>query len=329
MKAFLTVLMQCWRLIVIENVQERLPRLLALVPWLSARPGVTLSETADHFGVSIDQLTTDLYQLVVCGLPGYGPDQLVDIDFYDEEHIWVTDPQTLLKPMKFTAEEIIALSIAMRLLAQVPGLEFRDDIESLIAKLDRVGTGLHASESHNLLRISPQADPILQELIDQALSRGSKVNFEYHSGDDYVTHRVVSPVKVFAVDDHLYLDAYCDHAEARRLFRLDRVRELVLMPDDSVVPDDSMTDPRLESLREAPRAILELSENVSWLAEEPWVEVLDHNPLRISVPYLSEEWLLHWTLRAAGEARIMEPKEAAARLSALIESSISRIIPRV
>jgi predicted DNA-binding transcriptional regulator YafY len=72
------------------SAADRLSRLLALVPWLIAHDGVTIAECADHFGVTPEQLEVDLWLLVVCGLPGYGPDQLVDIDFWDDGRIHVS-----------------------------------------------------------------------------------------------------------------------------------------------------------------------------------------------------------------------------------------------
>ena len=89
------------------SAQARLTRLLALVPWLVAHDGVTIRECAAHFGVTEEVLQEDLWQLVVCGLPGYGPDQLVDIQFWDDDDavrgdgvIRVVDPQTLDRPMR-------------------------------------------------------------------------------------------------------------------------------------------------------------------------------------------------------------------------------------
>lgn len=316
------------RVIVADNAQERLPRLLALVPWLAARPGVTLSETARHFGISIDQLTTDLYQLVVCGLPGYGPDQLVDIDFYDEEHIWVTDPQTLTKPLRFTAEEIIALSIALRLLAQIPGIDFRADVERLMAKLDRAGSPIQSKDTQDLVYIVPRVDPSVSALVDEAMDKGLKLEFEYHSGEDTVTTRTVSPIKVFIVDDFIYLDAFCDQAEALRLFRLDRMREITISNDKADPIDEIVPLRDIDLLDSAPRAILEITADHAWLAEEPGIKVIEQEPLRLSVPYFSIEWLLYWTLSTGGSARIIEPMEAAERLCTLIESSISRIMLR-
>ena len=105
-----------------ELISDRIPRLLALVPWLIKRPGITLTQTAEHFGISVDTLTKDLWQIVLCGLPGYGPDQLVDIDFWDDDRIWVYDPQTLALPMRISSEEAIALAIALRRMSQIPAV---------------------------------------------------------------------------------------------------------------------------------------------------------------------------------------------------------------
>jgi proteasome accessory factor C len=104
-----------------ETSTERLARLLALVPWLRANDGITIEQAAEHFGVSADQLTTDLWQLIVCGIPGYGPDQLVDIQFWDDDRIHVIDAIALDRPLRLTGEEVAALHVALRVLAQVPG----------------------------------------------------------------------------------------------------------------------------------------------------------------------------------------------------------------
>ena len=53
--------------------RERLPRLLSLVPYLQAHPGVAIATAAADFGVSEEQLRRDLQLLWMCGLPGHGP----------------------------------------------------------------------------------------------------------------------------------------------------------------------------------------------------------------------------------------------------------------
>src|SRR4051812_49377453 len=58
----------------------RLTRLLALVPYLLARPQSRLSEVAATFNVSVEQLRQDLELIWMCGLPGYYPGDLIDVD---------------------------------------------------------------------------------------------------------------------------------------------------------------------------------------------------------------------------------------------------------
>ena len=86
-----------------DTAASRLSRLLALVPWLTANPGVTVDEAAAHFDVSADQLEKDLFLLICTGRPGHFHDDLVDIQFWDEDRrITVLDPQSLDRPLRLS-----------------------------------------------------------------------------------------------------------------------------------------------------------------------------------------------------------------------------------
>ncbi|MCW2709275.1 MAG: putative transcriptional regulator, partial [Frankiales bacterium] len=60
---------------------DQLPRLLALVPYLLARPGVPFATAAADFGVTEERLRKDLNLLWLCGLPGHYPGDLIEIEF--------------------------------------------------------------------------------------------------------------------------------------------------------------------------------------------------------------------------------------------------------
>lgn len=316
-----------------ENVQDRLPRLLALVPWLSQRPGITLSETSSHFGISVDQLTTDLYQLVVCGVPGYGPDQLVDIDFYDGERIWVTDPQTLSTPMRLTPDELAAHCIALRFLSQLPGISAKGEIGELAAKLDQAAVESGAVSAPGLLNVETYVDLEIQDLVANSLVRNIKISFEYLSGDDSVSKRTASPKRVFQVDDNLYLEAMCDQAEAIRLFRLDRIRQPQLLPDQAADSTDSdqgsklsfMGSQALDAIHQAPHATIRLTEKTQWLAEENWIAGDPEDPMLIRVPFLSQDWLVGWALSFGGDLQVIEPLDIAARIVDTVCEGIDRL----
>ena len=82
------------------------------VPVLAERLVATpeeAAEAAEELGVSTTQLMTDLNQLWVCGLPGYGPGDLIDLSF-SEESIEVTFSAGIDRPLRLTSTEATACS---------------------------------------------------------------------------------------------------------------------------------------------------------------------------------------------------------------------------
>lgn len=311
-----------------EQISDRISRLLALVPWLAKRPGITLTQTAEHFGISVETLTKDLWQLVLCGLPGYGPDQLIDIDFWDDDRIWVQDPQTLTVPMRISSDEAIALSIALRRMNQIPGVAEKDTINRLIVKMDAV-TGSAVS----VVATSSEDQITQSEMIESALANNLSLNFDYSSATDDHSRRNVAPLRVFSVDDYLYLTAWCEQAEAVRSFRFDRMADLrsgepLLHADfDSTVEVTGLTDLAL-----APTALIRIEQAISWVTEEAWVTrvpdnrgLLKDGQILISVPYLSKDWLIRWILSMTGAATVLEPTAFAREISELTSESMVRL----
>ena len=92
---------------------DRMTRLLALVPYLEARPGgVTLAAAARDFAVTEVQLRKDLELLWVCGLPGHGPGDLIDLAF-EGDRVRVTDTAGLARPLRLATDEAVALVVAL------------------------------------------------------------------------------------------------------------------------------------------------------------------------------------------------------------------------
>src|SRR5215469_1696743 len=120
--------------------EERLPRLLALVPYLQARPNIALARAAADFGVTEAQLRRDLTLLWMCGLPGHGPGDLIDLSF-EGERVSVIFDAGMSRPLRLTAEEALALVVALRTLAEMPGITDRDAVERALAKVESAASG--------------------------------------------------------------------------------------------------------------------------------------------------------------------------------------------
>lgn len=285
---------------------NRLSRLLALVPWLIAHDGVTITAAAEHFGVTPEQLESDLWLLVVCGLPGYGPDQLVDIDFWEEGRIHVIDPQTLRRPLRISPDEAMSMLVALRLLAQVPGSHDRAALISATARLEEaVGSVTGAVIVDN-----SQSDQILAE-VSSALGESRELIIEYGgAGDDSISERVIHPLRLESHDGCTYLEAFCMSAGAVRTFRLDRMVTAVMGEvftpdvDDSPHPSDQ-SDNFLTA-----RLILQPS--VRWALDVHPMVVrveLPDGSVQIDIDVYEPAWLVRLVLSLRGEAELISPPE--------------------
>ena len=129
------------------TVSTRLVRLLNMVPYFQANPRITYAEAAVDLGVSVDQRRDDLNQLWRCGLPGYGPGDLIDFEFSGDT-IEVTFTAGIDHPLRLTSPEATGVLVALRALLDVPGVVDPQAARSAIAKIESAaGTLSHGAEA--------------------------------------------------------------------------------------------------------------------------------------------------------------------------------------
>ena len=212
----------------------RTARLLDLVPYLNTHQGIALTELASHFDVSPSQMSADLTTLWMCGLPGYTPLELMDLEF-ESGFVSIRNATTLSKPRSISFQEGVALLLGLDLIASsLP--EDRKDLLVAIASLgERLQTILGVPIK--LSAVSSMSGDVTST-ISQAISSGSGVEISYHSlYKDVVTERTVMPLEFYEKDGHHYLRAYCFAACDYREFRVDRIKSVkVTQVPDSFEP---------------------------------------------------------------------------------------------
>ncbi|HWG99786.1 MAG TPA: YafY family protein [Pilimelia sp.] len=211
---------------------DRLSRLLNLVPYLLARPGIPVARAAADLGVTERQLREDLELLWVCGLPGYGPGDLIDMAF-DGDRVTITYDAGIDRPLRLTPDEALALVVALRMLAETPGMGNRDAIERALAKIENAAGDLAGAPV--AVRLPGNADRLAS--IRAAVQRGRAARITYYAATrDETTERVVDPIRVLMVGGWAYLEAWCRRAEAVRLFRVDRVDAFTELDEPAAPP---------------------------------------------------------------------------------------------
>ena len=200
---------------------ERTSRLLDLVPYINTHQGISLVELAEVFEVSTDQMISDLTTLWMCGLPGYTPLELMDLDF-ESGYVTIRNAPTLARPRSITHEEGVALVLGLDVLRSGISSERIDLIEAIASLSQRIARLVNLP-----LALSASSD-ISQEVttsVKDAIAHRSGLQISYHSlYKDEISSRVILPLEILESHGYLYLHAYCFTALDFRHFRIDRVQ---------------------------------------------------------------------------------------------------------
>lgn len=301
---------------------DRLSRLLALVPYLQARPGIAVAEAASDLGVSEPQLRQDLELLWVCGLPGHGPGDLIDLSF-EGDSVTVTFDAGMQRPLRLTPDEAMSLLVALQTLADVPGLADRGVLERARAKVELAAGGAAAGPGGISVQLQdqrhqrPGSDQRLAS-IRAALEAARALGLTYYvPGRDETTDRVVDPMRLLLVEGRSYLEAWCRRAEGVRLFRLDRIDAVTVLAEPSRVPDDAperdLADGLFQPSPSYGTARLRLGPGARWVADYyPCEQVTEYGDgLEIALRVADPRWIQRLVLGLGAEAEVLEPLELA------------------
>jgi proteasome accessory factor C len=298
----------------VSSTSDRVTRLLTLVPYLQANPGVTLAAAAAEFEVSETQLRRDLELLWMCGLPGHGPGDLVDLSFTDDSVSVVFDAG-MSRPLRLTPDEALTVIVALRTLADLPGLVERGAVERALAKVESAASGVDAAA--DAVSIDLGADVATLARLESVLEAGTALQLRYFvPSRNESTQRVVDPMRIVEADGRSYLEAWCRVAEGTRLFRVDRIDELVPLDEPASVPEEAA--PRdLRGGIYAPAddhllVRLELGPSLRWIAEYypcESVEDVDGDPpvRRVTLRVADPAWVRSLVLGGGGDARVLSP----------------------
>lgn len=218
---------------------RRLRRILLLLPYAIRNPGVTVDELARRFGVPKRDLIDDLNLVFLCGLPGYGPGDLIDVSV-DEDRVYVEMADYFAAPLRLTPVEALGLYAGGQALASLPGMEEADALRRALAKLGRaLGSGAQADAPGAIAVRIDSAPSEHLDAIGRAVRERRRVEIEYFSASSgELTARKVDPWGLVAALGRWYLVGWDHRAGDERMFRVDRVKRAAVTDEPADVPGD-------------------------------------------------------------------------------------------
>jgi proteasome accessory factor C len=297
------------------SASDRVARLLAIVPWIAAQDGPTLDEVCERFGVTRPKLLEDLGILALVGIPPYTPDTLIDVTI-EGDRVWLRFADVFARPLHLTPEQGLALVAAGSASQGLPGSDPEGPLATALHKLAGV-LGVDATEAVSVTL--GDSRPAVLDALRTAAAEGRRVRLDYYSyGRDERTTRDVDPHAVYADRGAWYLAGYCHLARDRRLFRVERVVDAVVLdetfePPEAPPPDDAPGSGFVLG-PSVPRVTLEVGPAARWIVETyPVDEVREvgEGRLRIRLAVAATPWLERLLVRLGGDAQVVEGDDPA------------------
>jgi proteasome accessory factor C len=296
------------------------------VPYLLARPGIPVAEAAADLGVTERQLREDLELLWVCGLPGYGPGDLIDMAL-DGDRVTITYDAGIDRPLRLNPDEALALVVALRMLAETPGTGTRDAIERALAKIENAAGDL--ADTPVAVRLPADAERL--DAIRAAAESGHALHLTYYTAArDETTERIVDPLRVLMVGGRAYLEAYCRNAEATRMFRVDRIDDFRELDEPAAPPPDlrlhDVSDGVFHPSADLPLVTLRVGRGGRWITEYyPCEEVRrDRDEWRVTMRVTDLGWAQRLLLGLGPDVTVVGPPELVDKIRAQATTALDQ-----
>jgi proteasome accessory factor C len=295
---------------------ERAARLLDLVPFISTHQGISLTDLAQEFSLTESELLSDLNTLWMCGLPGYTPLELIDLDF-ESGYVSIRNAEVLQRVRLLTKQELVIILLGLDILGNSLAADRKDlqeGISQLISRIKKI--------VGNIATAMPIVDSSHRATISQALKSRKDLIIKYHSTiRDTLTERTITPLEISLDHGFEVLHAYCQSAAGFRTFRLENMKSVLISTSSVATPEmtelseiesgfewDLLIKSRFRTSSERFRAVYQARDSV--VAE------------RITVSSFSQDWLLRNAISTLASVEVLTPVSARALIAEKCRQSL-------
>jgi proteasome accessory factor C len=308
------------------SLNERLSRLLFIVPYVASRDGVPVSELAGKLGVKPAQIEADIELLSMVGQPPLTPDHLIDL-YIEDDVVYVDLDQSLSRPPRLTHEEARALVLGAKLVGSQGGLG--DALDTVVA---RIVSALNPVDQKALRSLgkriavgddAPGHAPSAE--LRRAIDAHKEIELDYYSASsDQKKHYRLRPLALITHSAVEYLVALDVGAELHeKLFRIERMGALMVQSDVFTPPAVDLErfrktklyagDGTAAEVRFAPKVAAQVAERFA----DAETKKQKDGGLTVRLTTSSQAWLARWVLPFGEDAEVLGPEDARLALRAI------------
>lgn len=284
----------------------KIDRLLGIVTTLLQKETITAPELAKRFEVSRRTISRDIEDLCKAGIPivtvqGYGGGIRIAEGFTFDKNV-------------FTAKEMEAILIGLQSLDSVSDRNQYGQLYDKLTGGKKFIQNVYDASGHIVIDLASYYKGSLSPklaILKEAIERQKVVMFDYF-GPSGESHRKVAPYLIVFQWGNWYLWGRCLKKEAFRLFKLNRLQNLIVTETLYIKEQQPPLPEKIEEV--FPNDFLlvaDIKPTAKWrLIEEYGVdcyEETEEGMLRFSFGFASKEHALDWILSFGDQAKIIEP----------------------
>jgi len=315
----------------IDDAAAQLRRLLLALPALADGEPHPIAKVAKTAGTTVDAVARDLRTLVTRydNDPG-GFVEGVQLAF-GSDSVQLRS-KLFRRPMGLSPAELAALELGLVALEQELPPHEASVARKARERIVKVAPGVEPKKArrpaHAAAPTATEQDGVHLSQLRDALNGKLKVKILYRSGSDAKgTMRAVHPYGLVHAA-HWYLVAFCDKANAIRIFRFDRILGVLVLNERATIPDGV----QLERTLHHDRALVNHAEEhlvvrysarvARWIAEREEVEEQPDGSVMVRHPLLDDDWAVRHVLQYGPDAVVVEPQ----RIQVLVRDRLATII---
>lgn len=304
---------------------DRFNFMTALIGYLLRNNPVSVTDVANHFGVSAELVRSAISTIVKTEDQNpYGAKSFYNLEDWD---VYLDGGDTItleLDPLNganaqtdapsLNTREAAAIVMGLQYLKTLPEFANEQDVDKLLELLGK-GQGVAAGAASIVIR--PGRVDTDAAVCRTAILEGKRIEFEYINQKGEKGRRQIDPIRLDPRENYWYVHGWCLSNEDVRMFRLDRMRDAVILAEPigeqakSVIELDDRTYTERETdidvtVAVAPEAYALLGEYQQ--VGEPEKNSNGEVVAVIRVGYLPN--LGRLIARYGGKARVLEPAEA-------------------
>lgn len=316
---------------------DRLSRVLLIVAYVRRNKGAKVDQVARAVGLDEDDVKDAVDQLQLCGRPPFSPDNLIDIYRDANDRVEVHLDQSLGRPMRFTKQEALALSIALKMMMESGAGEYAGAAEAALGKL-RAAMPEGASPGQDPLFAQFAVESEDRELegrfrvLVEGFRERRAVDLAYFTASrNELTQRRVHPYGLVSFLGSWYVVGYCELRQEVRIFKLERVRSATATEVPFTLPEG------FDSRRYAETGMLPSPEREAKVRFRPphvqaildelegeTIERCDDGSIVLTLDYASDDWLAGWVMSFGAGAELLEPADVRERLFRRCRETLKR-----